>query len=234
MFLMEKTMIVVYKDEMIANQLKKMVETNNKNEDREYIINIVAWNEKVWLANKMSGNIKDKVLFIGDIKDTDKLIPVIDEKFNDCGVKYGWAGNQAIVYADLKEVGDKDKYDAFYEKLTSISLPETIKENKNINILDNILPLISNVFENNEEGDEEKSNNILGNNLIVSNVKDNKFFRKALDGIQKGADIASKAGAMVAEKTEVMLRDKKTIMQQMLFFGIVNLCNNDLEEFMNK
>ena len=39
-------------------------------------INIVSWTEKVWLGNKKAGNIKDKVLFLGEIKGTDKLIPV--------------------------------------------------------------------------------------------------------------------------------------------------------------
>ena len=93
MFGMTKTLIVVYKDEMLVNQLKKMVETNDDAENgdtvgtRDGSINIVSWSEKVWLINKKAGNIKDKVLFIGDVKGTDKLTPVIDVKFNDCGVK---------------------------------------------------------------------------------------------------------------------------------------------------
>lgn len=70
MFGMPKTLIVVYKDEMLMNQLKKLVETNDDS------INIVSWTEKVWLGNKKAGNIKDKVLFLGEIKGTDKLIPV--------------------------------------------------------------------------------------------------------------------------------------------------------------
>lgn len=82
MFGMPKTLIVVYKDEMLMNQLKKLVETNDDSESGDIVgttddsINIVSWTEKVWLWNKKAGNIKDKVLFLGEIKGTDKLIPV--------------------------------------------------------------------------------------------------------------------------------------------------------------
>ena len=82
MFGMPKTLIVVYKDEMLMNQLKKLVEINDDSESGDIVgttddsINIVSWTEKVWLGNKKAGNIKDKVLFLGEIKGTDKLIPV--------------------------------------------------------------------------------------------------------------------------------------------------------------
>ena len=82
MFGMPKTLIVVYKDEMLMNQLKKLVETNDDSESGDIVgttddsLNIVSWTEKVWLGNKKAGNIKDKVLFLGEIKGTDKLIPV--------------------------------------------------------------------------------------------------------------------------------------------------------------
>lgn len=85
MFGMSKTLIVVYKDEMVVNQLKKMVETHDDKEEgiigtRDDSVNVVAWTEKVWLNNKKAGNITDKVLFLGDISGTDKLIPVLDIK----------------------------------------------------------------------------------------------------------------------------------------------------------
>ena len=91
----KKTLIVVYKDELLMNQLKKMIETHDDAEDkvvgtRDNSISVVSWTEKVWLGNKKAGNIQGKILFLGDIKGTDKLIPVIDVKFDDCGVKYGW------------------------------------------------------------------------------------------------------------------------------------------------
>ena len=53
MFETKKTLIVVYKDELLMNQLKKMVETHDDNEQgvigtRNNSINIVSWTEKVW------------------------------------------------------------------------------------------------------------------------------------------------------------------------------------------
>ena len=78
-----QTLIVVYKDEMLANQIKKLIETKDDAEGavtgtRDNSINVVTWTEKVWLANKKAGNITSKVLFLGDIKGVDALIPVID------------------------------------------------------------------------------------------------------------------------------------------------------------
>lgn len=88
----KKTLIVVYKDELLMNQLKKMVETHDDDAQgiigtRDDSISIISWTEKVWLGNKKAGNIQGKILFLGDIKGTDKLIPVIDVKFDECGVK---------------------------------------------------------------------------------------------------------------------------------------------------
>ena len=136
MFETKKTLIVVYEDELLMNQLKKMVETCNDNEQgvvgaMDNSINIVSWTEDVWLAQKKTGNIHDKILFLGEIKDTDKLIPVIDVVFNEFGVKFGWAGNQAILYADLQELTSRKDYDAFLENLSVMPVPHDIIANKN-------------------------------------------------------------------------------------------------------
>ena len=57
MFETKKTLIVVYKDELLMNQLKKMIETHDDAEDgivgtADDSINVVSWTEKVWLGNK--------------------------------------------------------------------------------------------------------------------------------------------------------------------------------------
>lgn len=80
-----KSLIVVYKDELLLNQLRKLVETKDDTEDaivgvKDGSVKIVSWNEKIWLGQK-NGTINNKVLFIGDIKETDKLITVLDVKF---------------------------------------------------------------------------------------------------------------------------------------------------------
>lgn len=52
MFDTKKTLIVVYKDELLMNQLKKMVEPHDDAEDsivgtRDDSLNIVSWTEKM-------------------------------------------------------------------------------------------------------------------------------------------------------------------------------------------
>ncbi len=231
MFGMTKTLIVVYKDEMLVNQLKKMVETNDDIEDGETIgtrdgsINIVSWSEKVWLANKKAGNIKDKVLFLGNIKGLDKLIPVIDVKFDDCGVKFGWAGNQAAVFSDTKAVSNGEDYLAFIEKLSALSVPDMIKNPKNVrlNVYENIF-----LTEDIQEAISEE--------MVINDTKKKKsqaIFDKAKTGLAKSVNIVGKASLKVATKTEDLLRDRSVVTRQMLFYGIVNLYNDGLEEFMN-
>lgn len=225
MFNVTKTLIVVYKDEMLVNQLKKLVDTkddidgNTTVGTRDGSINIVSWNEKVWLGNKKAGNIKDKVLFLEDIKGTDKLIPVIDVKFNEHGVKFGWAGNQAAIFTDVKALHDREDYLDFIEKLSELPVPEMIKKPKNIKID------ISEVETKNEEFTEVDT--------IEKNKKPQVLFGKAKEKIVLGVGAIGKTGLKVAAKTEDLLRDKSAVTRQMLFYGVVKLYENGLEDFMN-
>lgn len=133
MFKTKKTLIVIYKDELLINQLKKLVESHDDTEQnvvgtRDDSISIVYWTEKVWLANKKAGNIQGKILFLGDITGTDKLIPVVDVFFDEFGVRYGWAGNQAVVFVDPKVLKNRKDYDSFLEKLSLLPVPVFLKE----------------------------------------------------------------------------------------------------------
>ena len=131
----QKTLIVVCKDELLTNQLKKYVETNDDVDEENIVgtkdgsVKIVAWSEKVWLDNKKAGNIASKVLLIGDIKGSDKLIPIIDVKYNEFGIKYGWAGNQAIITVDPKALSKESNYNAFFEALQKTAVSETFQQN---------------------------------------------------------------------------------------------------------
>ncbi len=92
--------------------------------------------KKVWLANKKPGNIQGKILFLGDIKGTDKLLPVIDVKFDNYGIIYGWAGNQGILYVNSKALTERDTYLSFIDELSQFPIPEAYKIPKNVNISD--------------------------------------------------------------------------------------------------
>lgn len=127
----EKNLIIVYKDELLLNQLKKLIETADDNDGaigtRDDSIKIISWDEKTWSHNKKAGNITDKVLFLGDIKGTEKLIPVIDIKFDKYGVKYGWAGKQFLLWIDASFLKDENTYKKFLDEIASMPIPEKYK-----------------------------------------------------------------------------------------------------------
>lgn len=193
------TLIVVYKDELLVNQIKKLVETKDDTDSdtavgtKDGSVSIVSWTEKVWLEQKKVGNINNKVLFLGDIKGTDKLTPVLDVKFDEFGVKYGWAGTQAVLFVDPQVIAKKEDYDAFLQKLNSLPVPEKLK----------------------------------------AKVEDTPTPAKVGVGIAAffGVIAAGIAGAAMFAKD--VFTNKKAVKQQMLFYGIMNLYANHLEEFMN-
>ena len=236
MFETKKTLIVVYKDELLMNQLKKMVETHDDTDDsvvgtRDDSINIVSWTEKVWMGNKKAGNISGKILFLGDVKGTDKLIPVIDVKFDDSGVKYGWAGNQAVLYVDPKALTNREGYDAFLEKLADLPVPDFLKTLKeNITSTGAAEETVEVVEEAVEEAVVEPSD---------PDAKEKKhkplaIFTATKKALKNSADAIGKMGSQVAAKSEELFRDKNLMKRQMLFYGVVHLYNDGLERFMNQ
>ena len=222
MYYEPKTLIVVYKDEMLANQMKKLIETKDDTEDgltgtRDSSINVVTWTEKNWLANKKAGNITSKVLFLGGIKGVDSLIPVVDVKFEKHGVRYGWAGNQAVIYADPGEIKTIDSYYAFYSELKSMPVPQAIKDASK--------PKTAPTKEQPQEEVKQESEEKKG------------FFAKGKDLLKKVEDTIVDGMVDMAEKasifTEENFRNKKAVERQMLFYGVINMYNEGLETFMN-
>ena len=134
MFTEKQTLIVVYKDELVFNQLKKLVETNDDTESGGIVgtedgsVDIVAWDEKHWLDNKEAGTINSKVLLIGKIKGAENLEPVIDVKYENkkWGIKYGWAGKQALILVD-ENVISKEEYQKFLKEFKSKGLRQKKK-----------------------------------------------------------------------------------------------------------
>ena len=134
-----------------------------------------------------------KVLLIGDIKGVDKLIPVLDIKFEDCGVKYGWAGNQAVIAIDPKALKKEEDYNAFLEKLNALPVPEIIKKKP------------------------------------AAEPKDTAVKAGVAGGIAALFGVVAGIGAGLAMS---MFSNKTAVKQQMLFYGVLNLYNNHLEEYM--
>lgn len=124
MVLKPRVLMVAYKakDEVIVNLLRKLVETNDDGPNGEVVgtedgsVKIVSWEEKVWRENKKIGKYGNKILLINDVTGGNQLKPVIDEKFNEYGVSYGFAGNQALIFADPTVfLEDKDLFKKFQE-----------------------------------------------------------------------------------------------------------------------
>ena len=232
MFETKKTLIVVSKDELLMNQLKKMVETQDDNDDgvvgtRDDSINIVSWTEKVWMGNKKAGNIQGKILFLGDIKGTDKLIPVLDVKFNDCGVKYGWAGNQAVLFADPKILTDRKAYNMFLQKLSELPVPDFLKTMK-----DNVVA--TGTDSDSEPIEVDQDVEMLSEDGKVVKPKVPKFIKAAQKAFESGAEAVGKVGNQVATRSEELFRNKNLMKRQMLFYGVIYLYNDGLEKFMNR
>lgn len=235
MFEAKKTLIVVYKDELLMNQLRKMVETHDDSEQsivatKEVSINIVSWKEKVWLGNEKAGNIQEKILFLGGIKGTDKLIPVLDIKFDEYGVRFGWAGNRAVVYVDPKVLTTREDYDAFLEKLSALPIPDLLKATK-----ENI-PAATIEQEVESESPAEDAPEYSGSEAIEADEKKHKkadIFKGVKKAISTGTDVIGKVGTQVASKSEEVFRNKSLMKRQMLFYGVVSFYNDGLEKFMN-
>ncbi len=194
------TLIVVYKDELLVNQLKKLIETKDDGASDSVVgttdgsVQIVAWTEKVWLEQKKTGNISAKILFLGDIKGTDKLIPVIDIKFEKFGVKYGWAGNQAVLTADPKAMKSREDYASFLADLGQLPAPVSVKS-------------------------------------AIKATENHKITVKKEDGKLDVKGMFSAIGANMADTAKDTFSNRKSLVQQMLVYGVINLYNKDLESF---
>ena len=231
MFETKKTLIVVYKDELLMNQLKKMVETHDDNDSsvvgtRDDSINIVSWTEKVWNGNKKAGNIQGKILFLGEIKGTDKLIPVIDIVFDDCGVKYGWAGNQAVLYADPSILTSRPAYDDFLKKLSEMPVPAFLKTMKENVVTTGTDPEL-------ESPVEEVNDGVSQNDTQETEHEKFNLFKAVHKALASGVEAVGKVGDQVAIKSEELFRNKNLMKRQMLFYGVIHLYNDGLEKFMN-
>lgn len=212
MFSEKKGLVVVYKDEVLLNFVRKLVETNDDKEDaivgtKDGTVDIIAWTEKVFEDNKKVGKTQNKVLFLGKFKGTNNLIPVLDIHFDRYGVKYGWAGRQAVVYVEPAALKNKDEYNKFLAEFNELPVPQNYKKE---------------IVESTPK-------------KVVSDVT---APAKQFDPMGTIASIALAAIAPLTAAISLgaslmadVFDNKKLLEQQMLLFGIMNFYNNDLEKF---
>ena len=132
---MDDTIVIAYKekDKVIANQLRKLLETKDDTEDtvvgvKDRSVTVIPWEEKVWLDQESKGTVDSKVLLIDKVKGASSLIPIMDIKFQKHGVTYGWAGTQAVITVDEQALRKKEDYAAFLEELREIASASQITE----------------------------------------------------------------------------------------------------------
>jgi len=146
-------------------------------------------------------------------------------KFDDCGVKYGWAGNQAVLYVDPKVLANRSVYDEFLRKLSKLPVPGFLKTMKG-NIATGTDDGINTVVEEAEVLEDADSKD--------EKHKTPAFINAAKKVLKSGADGIEKVGNQMAEKSEEIFRNKSLMKRQMLFYGVVHLYNDGLEGFMNQ
>jgi hypothetical protein len=91
----KKTCIIVYgeDEESYANLLFGLFGEFEEHE-------CALWTEKQYQDSRGELSSSAEVIFIGNTKTTKKLIPNLKIKFNKFGMKYGWLGNQAVIFVD--------------------------------------------------------------------------------------------------------------------------------------
>lgn len=205
MFDTPKTLIVVYKDELLMNQLKKLIETKDDKDGKvvgtkDGSVNIVSWTEKVWLDNKKTGTINDKVLYLGVLKGTASLIPTLDIKFTSFGANFGISGNQAVLWANPNALAKQDVYNLFLHKFFFLPVPAMLKS-RPTKTLDSL----------NKPKEKVKYSNAL----------------------EAAKGILGKVADTVDDKAEEFFRDRSLVERQIMFYGANLLYNGFLEEYMS-
>lgn len=136
----KRNLVFVTKDELLFQQLKKLVETDDdENEEvvigtKDGTVRLVRWEEDKWVYRLKTDRIDNKVIVIGDCKGAGEGAALMTVVFDQYGVRYGWIGNCAYVHADLRRIRAKGVYDAFLAELKTMPAPEVIKEDKKLRL----------------------------------------------------------------------------------------------------
>ena len=136
----KRNLAFVTKDELLFQQLKKLVETDDDESDEVVIgtkdgtVRLARWEEQKWVYRNKTDTVDAKVLVIGDCKGADSGVKLMNAVYDQYGIRYGWIGNVAYVHADLRKIRGKGVYDAFLEELRAMPAPEVIKEDKKLRL----------------------------------------------------------------------------------------------------
>ena len=128
----DNKLILVCKDKQISEDIIRILISSEKIKGED----IEVWEEKTWDVKRKTGPVSAKMLFVGDIKDTEALSCFINIRYERWGVSYGVNPKYAVIKADTVYVKDSARYKAFleeYEEAVGNSLlpaTETAQSNK--------------------------------------------------------------------------------------------------------
>lgn len=108
----DNKLILVCKDKQISEDIIRVLIASEKITGED----IECWEEKTWDVKRKTGPVSSKMLFVGDIKDTEALSCFIDIRYERWGVSYGVNPKYAVIKADTVYVKDSARYKAFLEE----------------------------------------------------------------------------------------------------------------------
>ena len=225
MFSEKKKLVVVYeeKDELAFNLLKKLIETDDDDKENNVIvgsedgtITVIGWTEKVYLDNKKKGNISNKIIFLDDVKGVGNIAPIMDKKFDKFGISYGFAGNQAVISINERQIGDAQTYEQMTTYFTNYF---KIGKNENPESSNNAQQIESSIEQS------ELANTQLKNEHNPGNAKKRRIMAIAVSVIQPFYGIPFVVNSVLTHKK---------LRNEMFINAINKFYLDELDAFMKK
>lgn len=128
----ESSLVIVAKDELLAQSMAQLIEREDDTEGgvvgtKDGSVYVIVADEKFYqkvLAGRVAGQ---KKIFVGNIRSSENLRKSSVKRFEKFGVSYGWAGTDAYITCDTKALDKKAVYDEFLKEISSIDFDKLDK-----------------------------------------------------------------------------------------------------------
>lgn len=130
----DSSLVVVAKDEMLAQAMAQLIDRNDDTEDqvvgtRDGSVYVIVSDEKFYqkvLAGRVAGQ---KKIFIGNLKSSENCRKSSVKRYEKFGVSYGWGGTDAYIACDTKALDKKAVYEEFLKEINAIDFDRLDKGN---------------------------------------------------------------------------------------------------------
>lgn len=224
-------LVVVYKTKLLRELIQKFIETIDWGENGTP--NIIVWDEKIWRDNSKRGDILDKVLMIGDLKDTRSLTKVIDRHFEKYGILFGWSGKKAMLLADKKALKSSQALHEFFKDYRLICPKGYFEPQSTLGVSGTDNPL----------QDESSEQSAVIQNEPLNAEQDTALEQADLPAEEKAfthfkkklAAAVEDVGSAIEDKYD-LFKDKQKVNDYQYYFGVVKICSDPclLKAFVEK